>query len=61
VSKIRYNFLIDEAQRDALRRVKADEGIPESEQIRRAVTAWLEARSASRKSERPRAATRKRS
>jgi hypothetical protein len=42
--KARYNFLIDEAQRDALRAIKERDGIPESEQIRRAIDEWLERR-----------------
>lgn len=42
--KTRYNFLIDEDQRLALRRIKEHEGIPESEQIRRAIAEWLERR-----------------
>jgi Ribbon-helix-helix protein, copG family len=43
-AKMRYNFMIDEALRDALRRIKEREGIPESEQIRRAIAEWLERR-----------------
>jgi hypothetical protein len=39
--KIRYNFMIDETQRDALRRIKERDGIAESEQIRRAIDYWL--------------------
>jgi hypothetical protein len=58
--KIRYNFLIDEAQRDALRRIKERDGIPESEQIRRAIAEWLGRRGEVR-AERTRGATRKRS
>ena len=58
--KARYNFMIDEAQRDALRRIKDRDGIAESEQIRRAINEWLERRGEI-KTERPRAATRKRS
>jgi hypothetical protein len=39
--KTRYNFMIDETQRDALRRIKERDGIAESEQIRRAIDDWL--------------------
>lgn len=59
--RIRYNLFLDEHQRDALRRIKARDGIPESEQIRRALDEWLERRGEKRKTERRRAATRKRS
>jgi len=36
-----YNFMIDEDLDDGLKRVKARDGISESEQIRRALRAWL--------------------
>jgi hypothetical protein len=36
--KVRYNFWITEEQRDRLRGLKEDTGVPESEQIRRAIT-----------------------
>lgn len=58
--KIRYNFLIDESQRDALRRIKERDGIPESEQIRRAIADWLERRGEMR-AQRSRITSRKRS
>jgi hypothetical protein len=38
----RYAFFIDEDQREAIRAIKARDGISESEQIRRAVKAWIE-------------------
>jgi hypothetical protein len=56
-----YSFWIDPAQADALKVVKQRDGIPESEQIRRAITAWLETKGVTEKAERKRAATRKRS
>jgi hypothetical protein len=59
VARLRYNFLIDQAQRDALRDIKEREGIPESEQIRRAIDDWL-ARRGTKRAERKRAVTRKR-
>lgn len=37
----RYTFFIDEEQRTALSAIKERDGISESEQIRRAVTAWI--------------------
>lgn len=40
----RYTFFIDEDQRAALRAIKDSDGVPESEQIRRAIKAWLDAR-----------------
>ena len=38
----RYTFFIDDDQRLALKAIKERDGIPESEQIRRAVKAWIE-------------------
>jgi hypothetical protein len=38
----RYTFFIDEEQRTALAAIKERDGISESEQIRRAVKAWIE-------------------
>lgn len=58
--KIRYNFWIDAPDREALRLVKARDGIPESEQIRRAIAEWLE-RKGVKKAERRPAGTRRRS
>ena len=55
-----YNFRIDDDLDAGLKLVKDRDGIPESEQIRRAVREWLERRKAI-KAERPRAVTRKRS
>ena len=58
-NKTRYNFLIDEAQREGIRAIEVREGIPESEQIRRAIDLWLESKGVV-KSDRKRAQTRKR-
>jgi hypothetical protein len=58
--KVRYNLMLENHQRDALRRIKEREGIPESEQIRRALDEWLE-RKGELKTDRKRAAARKRS
>jgi hypothetical protein len=59
--KARYQFMIEPEQRDALRRIKESEGIPEAEQIRRAINEWLERREGTdKKAERKRASTRKR-
>jgi hypothetical protein len=58
--KARYNFMIDEDQREGLRAVKERDGISESEQIRRAIDNWLESKNVKR-AERKRAVTRKRS
>jgi hypothetical protein len=43
-TKTRYTFFIDRDQRAALAAIKLEDGISESEQIRRAITAWLEQR-----------------
>lgn len=61
-ARIRYGFWIDEAQRDALRAVKARDGILESEQIRRAIGLWLEHKGVTvpKKTARPRVAPRRR-
>jgi hypothetical protein len=58
--KARYTFFIDDEQREGLRAIKAARGIPESEQIRRAVDDWLK-REGVTKAERKRVAARKRS
>jgi len=55
-----YSFMIDPDLADALKRVKERDGIAESEQIRRAVRAWMQKRGVM-KSERKRASTRRRS
>ena len=58
VPRTRYNFFIDDDQRDELRAIKEVRGIPESEQIRRAIDDWLK-RERVTKAERRRASTRK--
>jgi len=60
-SRSRYNFWIDDQQRDALRFLKERDGILESEQIRRAIDLWLAEKGVKPKTERKRAATRPRS
>jgi len=57
----RYTFFIDDDQRSQLTAIKERDGISESEQIRRAIKAWIEQKGAAQKPERKRAATRKRS
>jgi hypothetical protein len=59
VERIRYNFFIEQPQRDGLRLVKERDGISESEQIRRAINAWLEARGVTMKAAPRRAGTRR--
>jgi hypothetical protein len=54
-----YTFAIDPDLAAALKRVKADDGIGESEQIRRALREWFQRRGVM-KSDRKRATTRKR-
>jgi hypothetical protein len=57
--RARYSFFIDEQQKEGLKAVKERDGIPESEQIRRAIDEWLDRKGV--KAERKRAGTRKRS
>jgi hypothetical protein len=56
----RYSFWIEEAQSAGLKAIKERDGILESEQIRRAVDAWL-ADKGIKRADRRRAPTRKRS
>ena len=57
-NKVPYFTKLDPELREALRRYKADIGVPEAEQIDRALRAWLEDRGVL-KSARKRASTRK--
>jgi hypothetical protein len=61
MTRSRYNFWIDDELRDGLKTVRDRDGVLESEQIRRAIRDWLEKKGVKVKTERPRAATRKRS
>jgi hypothetical protein len=54
-------FRIDDELMAALRAIKEREGVPVSEQVRRALLAWVEAKGVTVKSERKRAVTRLRS
>jgi hypothetical protein len=56
----RYSFWIDDEQVEGLKAIKERDGVLESEQIRRAINAWLEQRGVTVKTERKRAVTRKR-
>lgn len=56
----RYTFFIESEQKAALETIKERDGIPESEQIRRAIDAWIEQKGV-QKTERKRVAARKRS
>jgi hypothetical protein len=57
----RYTFWIDDQQADGLAAIAARDGILPSEQIRRAIEAWLEAkRRTTTKPARRRASTRRR-
>lgn len=58
--KIRFNFWLEADQRDGLRLVKERDGVPESEQVRRAIASWLESKGVTTKAARPRAQTRER-
>ena len=57
----KYSFWIDDEQAEGLKEVKERDGVLESEQIRRAINEWLDKKGVRKKTERPRAATRKRS
>jgi hypothetical protein len=54
-------FRIDAEILQGLQAVKVRDGIPISEQVRRALREWLEGRGVNEKTERKRAGTRKRS
>jgi hypothetical protein len=53
----RYNFWIDDEQREGLRFVRERDGVLESEQIRRAIDKWLEEKGVRPKTTRKRVAT----
>jgi hypothetical protein len=53
-------FRIDDELLEGLREVWTRDGVPVPEQVRRAIRAWLESRAVLKKTERKRAATRKR-
>ena len=53
------NFRIDEAMLEALTAIKERDGIPVSEQVRRALQTWIDAKGIT-KTDRKRAVTRKR-
>jgi len=56
------NFRVEEELLDALRRIKERDGIPISEQCRRALLVWIAEKGETvKKAERKRGATRKRS
>ena len=48
--KTRYTFFIDDEQRLALTAIKERDGISESEQIRRAITGWIDAKAVRKRS-----------
>jgi predicted transcriptional regulator len=52
-------FRLDDELLDALRQVKERDGIPQSEQIRRAILMWLESKGVTVKSAKRRARTRR--
>ena len=57
----RYTFFIDDDQKTALELIKERDGISESEQIRRAIKAWIAEKRIVEKAGRKRDGTRKRS
>jgi hypothetical protein len=54
-------FRLEVAQLEALRAIRDRDGIPVSEQVRRAIDKWVELKGVAVKADRKRAATRKRS
>jgi hypothetical protein len=61
VPRKRATFWIDDKQREGLKAVKERDGVPESEQIRRAINDWLDKKGVSKtKTPRPRGRARKR-
>ncbi len=54
------NFRLESELLEGLQQVRDRDGIPVSEQVRRAIRAWLSEKGAAVKAERKRAATRKR-
>lgn len=46
-----YSFWIDPEQKEGLKRIKARDGVPESEQIRRAIDRWLATKGVKKKKE----------
>jgi hypothetical protein len=54
------NFRLEAELLEALQAVKDRDGIPITEQVRRAIVLWLQQRGVTPKTERKRAATRKR-
>lgn len=58
----RYNFFMESEHHEALKAIKERDGIPESEQIRRAIADWIAKKGVvEKKADRKRAVTRKRS
>lgn len=55
-----YTLKLDEELIEAIKAIKAREGIPESEQIRRGLQLWLKSKGVRVEAGRKRAATRKR-
>lgn len=54
-------FRIDPELLDGLQELKERDGVPHSEQVRRAIRMWLESKGITVKTERPRVSSRKRS
>jgi hypothetical protein len=51
--RTRYTLFLEDYQREALKLVKAKDGIPESEQIRRAIDEWHARRAIRKKTAKP--------
>jgi hypothetical protein len=56
-----YSVWLDPEHLEGLKALKARDGAPESESVRRALSAYLKDKGVTRQTERPRAGTRKRS
>ena len=53
MTRSRYNFWIDDEQREGIRQIKERDGVLESEQIRRAINRWLQEKGVKLKSAKP--------
>jgi hypothetical protein len=53
MTRSRYNFWIDDEQREGLRQIKERDGVLESEQIRRAIKRWLKEKGVKVKTAKP--------
>lgn len=60
MTRKRYSFWIDQRHAEGLKQIKERDGVLESEQIRRAIDAWLEQKGVTVKADRKRSVKRSR-